>query len=111
MADDFNPEVLLQALYRHRVTFVLIGGYAAQLHGARRPTVDLDVTPERTLENLGRLAAALQDIGARIRVDGIEDGLAFSADPASLSGMEFLNLTTRHGDLDIAFTPAGTRGR
>jgi hypothetical protein len=110
LADDFNPEALLQALDRHGVTFVLIGGYAAQLHGARRPTVDLDVTPERTSENLGRLAAALQDIGARIRVDGLVDGLPFSADAASLSGMEILNLTTRHGDLDIALTPAGTRG-
>ena len=110
MADDFNPEALFQALDRHRVTFVLIGGYAAQLQGARRPTVDLDVTPERTLENLARLAAALKDIDARIRVDAIEDGLPFSADATSLSGMEFLNLTTRHGDLDITLTPAGTHG-
>jgi len=53
---------------------VLIGGYAAQLHGARRPTVDLDVTPEPTVENLGRLAAALEDLDARIRVDGVEGG-------------------------------------
>jgi len=36
--------------------------------------------------------------------------VAFPRDAAFLAGVELLNLTTRFGDLDIAFEPAGTEG-
>jgi len=34
---------LLAALERHRVQFLVVGGFAAQLHGATRQTTDLDL--------------------------------------------------------------------
>ncbi len=43
--DAFDPEHIIETLVRHRVDFVLVGGYAATLYGARRPTYDLDITP------------------------------------------------------------------
>ena len=61
--------------------------------------------PDRTTTNLANLAAALKDLDARIRAAGI-DGVPFSASAESLDGVSILDLTTRFGDLDLAFSPA-----
>ena len=60
---DFDPARMLAALADRKVRFVLIGGMAAVLHGDVGVTVDLDVVPERSDENLQRLAQALRDLG------------------------------------------------
>jgi hypothetical protein len=52
-------EVLLAALSKARVSFVIIGGVAATLHGSARLTNDLDVVYDRSVENIERLSAAL----------------------------------------------------
>ncbi len=106
----FEPEPMLEVLNRHRVAYIVVGGYAANLHGAQRPTNDLDVTPETSLANLSRLAEALRELGASIRVEGVRGGLPFSVDGPSLVGRLTLNLETDHGDLDLTFTPDGTEG-
>lgn len=103
----FRPDAILEVLERHRVRYVVIGGLAATLHGAGTVTFDIDVVPEQTALNLSRLSAALEELGARIRVEGIPEGLAFPHDSKSLAGMRVLNLVTRHGDLDITAYPAG----
>ena len=103
----FDPDALLEVLHRHEVQYVLIGGLAAALRGSAMPTFDVDITPAADAANLARLSAALTELEARIRVDGIPEGLAFSHDVASLAQMTTLNLVTRFGDLDIAFEPAG----
>ncbi|HMK11117.1 MAG TPA: hypothetical protein VK461_06030 [Acidimicrobiales bacterium] len=56
--------------------------------------------------NLARLADALRSLDARLRVLDDPDGLAFDPHPALLRSMAMLNLTTRCGDLDVAFSPA-----
>lgn len=101
---------MLGVLNRHQVQYVVIGGFAAQMHGSSRPTSDLDVTPGMDHDNLGRLADALGELGARIRVPGIDEGLAWSTDATALAGLQFANLTTAYGDLDISFHPTGTKG-
>lgn len=106
----FDPGPMLEVLNRHHVQYVVIGGYAAQIHGSSRPTTDLDVTPGMDGDNLSRLAAALRDLDAHIRVPGIDEGLPWSTDATALAGLQFANLTTAHGDLDISFHPAGTDG-
>lgn len=107
MSQNFDPASIVEALDRHGVLYVLIGGYAAQLYGARRPTNDLDIAPSNQLENLDRLAAALRELGAGIRIDDSDTGLPFSCTAESLRGMQMLNLRTRAGDLDLTFAPAG----
>lgn len=110
---DFDPERLLSALDEAGVRFVLIGGMAAILHGDVGATVDLDIVPERSDENLERLARALRDLRARIRTEGEPDGLAFDCSRAffrHLSPDAIVHLTTNAGDLDLAFQPSGTRG-
>jgi hypothetical protein len=54
---EFDPERILGALHEAGVEFVLIGGLAAVVHGSSLTTADVDVTPERSPENLERLAS------------------------------------------------------
>ncbi len=110
MQPDFRPEMILRQLVERGVAFVMIGGMAAVAHGGVLPTRDVDVTPEPSTENLDRLADALRDLDARVRDPDIPEGLPISCDATSLASAVFWNLTTRYGDLDISFTPAGTNG-
>jgi hypothetical protein len=108
--EPLQPQELLDVLARHQVEYVLIGGLAATLHGSSALTNDADICPETSPENLARLAAALHDMGARIRTDASPDGVAVSADAEFLRKMRLVNLTTRFGDFDIAFQPDGSYG-
>jgi hypothetical protein len=107
---EFDAPSLLAALLEHHVTFVVIGGLAATVHGSPFATQDLDITPETSEGNLTRLSDALRELGARIRTDAVPDGLPFDHDGKSLAAAGVWNLTTRHGDLDISFVPNGTTG-
>jgi predicted nucleotidyltransferase len=49
----------IRILNRHRVRFVVIGGYAIAFHGAPRATDDIDVLVEQTESNIRRLERAL----------------------------------------------------
>jgi hypothetical protein len=57
---SFDPERLLAVQVDEGVEFVVVGGYAAVLHGASRPTEDVDVTPTTTTENLVSLTKSTQ---------------------------------------------------
>jgi predicted nucleotidyltransferase len=107
---EFDPEHLLEVLVDEGVDFVLVGGYAAVLHGASRPSEDVDVTPAMTEDNLTRLTKALERLNAKIRTDAVPGGLPFSTSAEAMRGLLMLNLTTEAGDLDITFRPSGTEG-
>ena len=110
MTSPFDPQTVLAVLVRHGVDFVVIGGFAAVAQGSPFPTADVDVTPASTDDNLTRLSAALTDLDARVRAEGVDGGLPFRHDAASLASSGVWNLTTRAGDLDISFVPTGTQG-
>lgn len=110
---DFDPERILGALADAEVRYVLIGGMAAILHGDAGVTIDLDIAPAFDPDNLERLAAALRSLGARIRAEGSPEGVSFDCSGAFLHNLgrdAVLNLTTHAGEIDVAFTPAGTQG-
>jgi hypothetical protein len=94
----------------HEVAYVVIGGLAAVLHGSPTRTGDTDICPDRQPENLRRLATALRDLEARIRVDAEPEGFEFTCDEHFLAEMAMVNLVTPFGALDISFQPAGTGG-
>jgi hypothetical protein len=73
-------------------------------------TEDLDVTPAGDPENLARLAEALAELEPRIRTASQPEGVPFPVEPELLASAESWNLTTRLGELDLAFTPSGTGG-
>ena len=108
MADTgpkLDPYGLLQALDRHRVTYVVIGGFARIVQGTEEMTYGLDITPSLREQNLERLDQALRDVGAA-RTDGRE----FSLDPKTLAAQPVHELQTRYGELKLVPEPAGTRG-
>jgi len=106
----FEPQEILSALDRHGVRYVLIGGFAAIIHGAPYTTSDVDIVPEEGRENLTRLSAAMKELNARIRISGEEEGVPFDHDAESLGRVRIWNLVTDRGNLDITFVPSGTRG-
>ncbi|MGH2781203.1 MAG: hypothetical protein ACRDLA_07295 [Thermoleophilaceae bacterium] len=101
----FDPYELLGALERRRVTYILIGGFARVIQGTEEITLGVDIVPSLREENVGRLAQALADLGAK-RADGKE----FDVSPASLAEDAVLAFRTDHGELKVVPVPAGTRG-
>ncbi|MHB1474650.1 MAG: hypothetical protein ACYCV4_13705 [Dermatophilaceae bacterium] len=109
--ERFDPLKIVAAFNHRGVEYVVIGGYAGELHAAAvPPTRDIDLTPRATAENLRRLSQVLTDLDARIRTQGVPEGLPFSHDAASLANAGIWNLTCTFGELDISFKPSGTDG-
>jgi hypothetical protein len=50
---------MLRVLAEHGVRSVLIGGFAAVIHGSPYVTTDIDVVPEPSEKNLELLSSAL----------------------------------------------------
>ena len=109
MNDNVDAARIVEVLNHHGVLYVVIGGYAAELHevAGLPPTRDIDVCPSTNRENLERLSDALSELGALIRTDAIDGGLAFSHDAESLARADTWNLVCDAGELDISFQPAG----
>jgi len=101
----FDPYGLLQALDRHRVTYIVIGGFARVIQGTEEITRGLDIVPSTREENLRRLELAVRDVGAR-RTDGQE----LTLDQKTLAAQPVHELTTHHGVLKLVPEPVGTRG-
>ncbi len=68
MPNLFNPDFLefLELLDKHKVKFLLVGGYAVILHGYVRSTGDLDLWIEKTPENYYKLQKVYSNFGAPI---------------------------------------------
>ncbi|MFM7771984.1 MAG: hypothetical protein ACKO8F_04795 [Acidimicrobiaceae bacterium] len=100
---------LIAALTHNAVDFVVIGGVAAQLHQLPMPaTIDLDITPSRSFENLARLAKVFDEIDAALATAG-EYGTWFPRHPISnWAQYDTIHLVTKFGLLDLVFAPEGT---
>jgi hypothetical protein len=107
---EFRPELLLDVLARHGVRSVLIGGFAAVIHGSPYVTTDVDVVPAPDPGNLERLSAALDELHARVWTASEPAGVAFDHDGPALGEVDVWNLVTDHGRLDVTFVPSGTAG-
>jgi hypothetical protein len=105
---EFDPIRALQTLNRHKVRYVLIGGFAGKLLGSTILTVDIDICYARDRGNLEHLAAALQELHAYLR--GAPEGLPFRLDADTLQRGDSVTFVTDAGDLDILGTPSGTTG-
>ena len=107
---EFSPERILGVLAAHRVRFVLIGGFAAVIHGSPYVTTDVDVVPQATNANLARLSEALNELHARVWTSGEPEGIPFDHDARSLADVRVWNLITDFGRLDVTLQPSGTDG-
>jgi hypothetical protein len=101
---------LFEVLARHGVEYVVIGGVATQVHGHRRTTMDLDLTPDPDRENLRRLGAALAELEARPNQLETEEAEIPLTDPERLAVAAIVPpLATRHGQVHILKEPKGAR--
>jgi len=91
-----NPEALIAALNVHEVRYVIVGGFAAVLQGARYITQDVDFCYARGEENLTRLAQALASFHPVIRTN---PGIPF--DLPTLRANPNFTLETDVGELDL----------
>jgi predicted nucleotidyltransferase len=105
-----EPDRILTALVKRHVEFVVIGAVAAIAHGGPLITQDLDITPAREPGNLDRLAKALKDLDARLRLPDDSSGIEFPIEPRFLGSVESWTLKTPSGDIDLLFVPSGTAG-
>ncbi len=91
-------EALLRVLAQHHVDFIVVGGVCGVLHGAGIATFDLDVVHSRTPENVERLLAALDALGACYRGQGTR---RITPQASHLSSPEHQLLMTQCGPLDL----------
>lgn len=101
-----DAERILRALAEHDVEYVLIGGLAVQTHGHVRTTNDADLIPAPDPANLGRLAAALRQLEARVLNPGQE---ATPIDAKMLPRATIWQFATRDGGIDVMHQVPGGR--
>ncbi len=107
LGSSLQVKELLQALDRHGVEFIVIGGVAGLAHGSSYPTYDLDIVYARDAANLKRLAAALTEIGVSLR--GAPADLPFTPDARTLENGANFTFDTEWGSFDILADAAGMR--
>ncbi len=90
--------------------YIVFGSHVARLNGVPVETVDVDVVPARLVDNLTRLAEALNLLRPRWRVEGIPEGMKIDG---GLEARHFLGdsaaigLVTRLGPVDVVLEPRG----
>ena len=105
---EADSEAILKVLVDHGVDFVVIGASAAILQGVPiAATLDLDVSAASTKANLERLASALHELGARLRLPDPEEHVEMPLDARMLASLSVVTLTTRFGPFDVLFAPSG----
>jgi hypothetical protein len=116
MGDPNGPALdalgLIEVLDRHNVEYVLVGGLAAVVYGATRLTTDIDVVPKWDGDNHTKLAAALKELHAGLRVPDSDTAVAFPLDVHTFRSFEISTWRTDLGDLDVIIgIPTMKRGQ
>lgn len=112
---SFEPKHILKALARHGVDFIVVGGIGGVLQGSPLLTNDVDVVPLLKKPNLDALAAALNELNAKLMSADAPDGvIRIDWNGKDLQrwivDFRFLNLATDYGQLDLIHRPGGTDG-
>lgn len=90
---------LLQRLCDADIDFVIVGGFAATLHGSSLVTRDLDVCAILSKENVEKLRDALRDLNPAHRLTSQK--ISFLDSPDSSVEVHNLYLRTDFGPVDI----------
>ena len=93
------------------VAYIVIGGVAATLHGSPRLTFDLEIVPDRSGENVSRLAQGLVSLEATLRQPrGGEVTARLLQESANSTVGGQLRLRTRYGPVDVIWRLHDGRG-
>lgn len=105
----FAPVRICEILNEEHVEYVVIGGFAAVVHGSSLPTRDVDIVPSRHIENLDRLARALTRMHAALRIS--DGSVPVKIDREFLVNMSVIvNLVTDFGEINLTFMTPGHAG-
>ena len=94
---DLNT--LLKLLTDSGIDFVLVGGYAATVHGSALVTQDLDICALITKENLEKLRSTLKNYHPVHRMT--PNRISFLTHPSDATGWNNLYLETDLGTVDV----------
>lgn len=103
---EFRPREVLERLTARGVDFVVVGGFAAVIHGSPRVTQDLDLCYSQDASNLTALGDVLTQLNARLY--GVDEEVPFVADAETLKRTEILTLQTDLGKVDLLARPSGS---
>ncbi len=96
-----NVDRILEAVNRHRVAYILIGGMNFLLRHAPVLTFDVDLWIEDSPENLARCEKALAELEAEWGDSEETWGPVAAKPPGWLASQDVFCLTTPHGAVDI----------
>lgn len=106
---------LLETLTSYGVEFIVVGGSAAGFLGASRLTEDADCVVRREVANLEKLASALRNLNARLRVAGMTDDeaklLPVQIDARMLEKAGNSTWTTDAGPFDVLADLKSSKGK
>ena len=92
-------QVLLKTLVHSPVDFVLIGGFAAVLHGCNQSTRDIDICIVYSPEQIQLLRETLKNFHPQHRMD--KEKTSFLEEPKELATVHDFHLITDLGTLDV----------
>lgn len=101
-------EGIIGRLVQARVDFVIVGGFAAMVHGSSLLTMDIDICCDFSPENLLRLQNAVADLHPVHRMTPKRIPLVLT--PDTCRGLKNLYLDTDFGQLDCLGSVLGVGG-
>jgi hypothetical protein len=108
---DLGPSLklrqLIEALDRHGVDFIVIGGIAGIIHGSAHPTYDFDVLYARDDKNLERMATMLSEL--HVTLANAPKDLPFQVDARTLAAGSNFTFESDLGRFDILGHAEGMR--
>jgi len=66
-------KILIKAIQKEKINYMIVGGYAVNFHGYSRNTVDIDLVIKFTQANLKKIEKLLNEMGmlSRLPIDAI----------------------------------------
>lgn len=95
---EIDLKALICRLAENDVDFILVGGFAAAVHGCSLVTQDVDVVIVMQRENMGKLHAAVEDLNPVSR--NTSPPRTFAEEDVASGNWKNLHLSTRLGPLD-----------
>lgn len=98
---------LLEALYKNKIKYLIVGGFALNLHGVPRVTNDIDIIISMDKENINKVNEILNNLGYIPRLPENPDDIADPhklkerIDNKNLTAFGFYNKNEPYKSVDI----------
>lgn len=96
-----NFKDLLKLIHDHNIECILIGGFAAVIHGSSSSTYDIDIVYNPSKENIQKIVKALNPYNVRLRGKNLPSDLPFIFDEDAFKNTHNFTLETDLGYIDL----------